>query len=169
MSSASGRGKPSRSASSVIVDKSVGYHDLKIDGYALTAGAPTASAKLRNFATGGSLGCALFAKTETLGRLAWARGGAGVESVRVHRCAAGGEPRRGPRRHVRGPAASANELCEHIDVGTVKSTLALAERHRCDGLKEECLDFLADPANLRAAICTHGLRRLSSRRFLLDF
>lgn len=71
--------------------------------------------------------------------------------------------------HVRGPAASANELCEHIDVGTVKSTLALAERHRCDGLKEECLDFLADPANLRAAICTHGLRRLSSRRFLLDF
>lgn len=97
MSSASGRGKPSRSASSVIVDKSVGYHDLKIDGYALTAGAPTASAKLRNFATGGSLGCALFAKTETLGRLAWARGGAGVESVRVHRCAAGGEPRRGPR------------------------------------------------------------------------
>ncbi|CAL5084912.1 unnamed protein product [Urochloa decumbens] len=51
----------------------------------------------------------------------------------------------------------ANKLCERVDAGTVKNTLALAERHRCDGLKEACLDFLADPANLRAAIGTHGL------------
>ncbi|OEL35745.1 BTB/POZ and MATH domain-containing protein 1, partial [Dichanthelium oligosanthes] len=51
----------------------------------------------------------------------------------------------------------ANKLCERVDAATVKTTLALAERHRCDGLKEACLDFLADPANLRAAILAHGL------------
>ncbi|TKW35590.1 hypothetical protein SEVIR_2G384200v4 [Setaria viridis] len=51
----------------------------------------------------------------------------------------------------------ANKLCERVDAGTVKTTLALAERHRCDGLKEACLDFLADPVNLRAAIGTHGM------------
>ncbi|CAL5061886.1 unnamed protein product [Urochloa decumbens] len=51
----------------------------------------------------------------------------------------------------------ANKLCVGIDAGTVKNTLALAEWHRCNGLKEACLDFLAHPANLRAAIGTHGL------------
>jgi speckle-type POZ protein len=51
----------------------------------------------------------------------------------------------------------ANKLCERVDADTVKTTLALTERHRCDGLKEACLDFLTHPANLRAAIGTRGL------------
>jgi speckle-type POZ protein len=51
----------------------------------------------------------------------------------------------------------ANKLCERVDAGTVKTTLALTEQHRCDGLKEACLDFLTHPANLRAAIGTRGL------------
>ncbi|KAL6657675.1 hypothetical protein ACP70R_005455 [Stipagrostis hirtigluma subsp. patula] len=51
----------------------------------------------------------------------------------------------------------ANELCDRVDAGRVKAILALAERHRCAGLKEACLGFLSDPGNLRAAIDTHGL------------
>jgi speckle-type POZ protein len=33
-------------------------------------------------------------------------------------------------------------LCEHINVTSVTSNLALAERHHCRGLKEACLQFL---------------------------
>jgi speckle-type POZ protein len=32
-SAASGSGKPSRSASTIVADNAAGYHDFKIDGY----------------------------------------------------------------------------------------------------------------------------------------
>jgi speckle-type POZ protein len=54
MAFASGCGKPSGSASSIVADRTVGYHDLKIDGFLLTVGAPTAlPIKSRPFTVGG--------------------------------------------------------------------------------------------------------------------
>nr|XP_051196889.1 BTB/POZ and MATH domain-containing protein 1-like [Lolium perenne] len=44
------------------------------------------------------------------------------------------------------------KLCNYIDVGTVATILALAEQHRCEGLKKACLHFLDIPANLRALL-----------------
>lgn len=49
-----------------------------------------------------------------------------------------------------------DKLCRLIDVGTVQTTLELAERHHCDRLKEACLRFLGAPGNLRAAMGTRG-------------
>jgi speckle-type POZ protein len=43
-------------------------------------------------------------------------------------------------------------LCEHIDVESVGATLALAVQHRCRVLKEACMQFLANPGNLEAAV-----------------
>ncbi|XP_037451038.1 BTB/POZ and MATH domain-containing protein 1-like [Triticum dicoccoides] len=58
-------------------------------------------------------------------------------------------------------------ICEeklrgYIDVGTVATILMLAEQHRCEGLKKACFDFLAAPANLRAAVATDGIQHLSA-------
>ncbi|CAD6202549.1 unnamed protein product [Miscanthus lutarioriparius] len=49
-----------------------------------------------------------------------------------------------------------DKLCRLIDVGTVQTTLELAERHHCIRLKEACLRFLGAPGNLRAAMGTRG-------------
>ncbi|TKV97565.1 hypothetical protein SEVIR_9G503000v4 [Setaria viridis] len=49
-----------------------------------------------------------------------------------------------------------DRLCRLVSVGTVKITLALAEQHKCDRLKEACLQFLGAPANLRAAMGARG-------------
>ncbi|KAL6638523.1 hypothetical protein ACP70R_023634 [Stipagrostis hirtigluma subsp. patula] len=35
-----------------------------------------------------------------------------------------------------------DKLCKRVDVGTVDAMLAIAEHHRCDGLKKACVDFL---------------------------
>nr|XP_040249742.1 BTB/POZ and MATH domain-containing protein 2-like [Aegilops tauschii subsp. strangulata] len=54
------------------------------------------------------------------------------------------------------------KLCKYIDIGTVATILALAEQHRCEGLKKACFHFLAAPANLRAVMATDGFQHLST-------
>jgi speckle-type POZ protein len=51
-------------------------------------------------------------------------------------------------------------LCGHIDVKSVGATLAFADQHSCRMLKEACMEFLADPANLEAAVSTRGFEEL---------
>jgi speckle-type POZ protein len=53
------------------------------------------------------------------------------------------------------------KLCDYIDVGTVATILALAEQHRCHGLKKACFHFLSSPANLRAVAASDGFMHLS--------
>ncbi|BAT10920.1 Os10g0424100, partial [Oryza sativa Japonica Group] len=52
-------------------------------------------------------------------------------------------------------------LCEHIGVATAATTLELAERHHCHGLKRACMEFLSSPTNLKAAMETDGFEQLS--------
>jgi speckle-type POZ protein len=52
-------------------------------------------------------------------------------------------------------------LCRHIDVDTVSTTLALAEQHQCQGLKEACFQFLKkSPGSLNAVMATDGFDHL---------
>lgn len=51
-------------------------------------------------------------------------------------------------------------LCGWIDVESVATTLALAERHQCAKLREACLRFLSWPDMLRAAMKTEGFGHL---------
>jgi speckle-type POZ protein len=53
------------------------------------------------------------------------------------------------------------KLCEYINAGNVATILALAEQHRCQGLKKVCFHFLSSPANLRAAVASDGFEHLS--------
>uniref|UniRef100_A0A0E0EY52 BTB domain-containing protein n=1 Tax=Oryza meridionalis TaxID=40149 RepID=A0A0E0EY52_9ORYZ len=53
------------------------------------------------------------------------------------------------------------KLCEHIDVSSVATILALAEQHHCDGLRNACFDFLSSPENLKAAMAGDGFEHLS--------
>jgi hypothetical protein len=50
------------------------------------------------------------------------------------------------------------QLSEHIDIMTVMTILALAEQHRCCGLKEACLQFLQvlSPTRLQNLLATQG-------------
>jgi speckle-type POZ protein len=48
------------------------------------------------------------------------------------------------------------KLREHIGVSSITTILALAEQHRCNGLKEACYKFLRCPANLKAVVATDG-------------
>ncbi|KAF7082037.1 hypothetical protein CFC21_085922 [Triticum aestivum] len=43
------------------------------------------------------------------------------------------------------------KLCAHIDVFTEATILAIAEQHRCHGLKKSCIEFLSTPAHMLAA------------------
>uniref|UniRef100_A0A0E0BAQ8 BTB/POZ domain containing protein n=1 Tax=Oryza glumipatula TaxID=40148 RepID=A0A0E0BAQ8_9ORYZ len=52
-------------------------------------------------------------------------------------------------------------LCEHIGVATAATTLELAERHHCHGLKRACMEFLSSPTNLKAVMETDGFEQLS--------
>ena len=52
-------------------------------------------------------------------------------------------------------------LCQHIDVSTVATTLALAEQHCCQGLKEACFAFLKSPKTLAEAMATDGFQHLA--------
>ncbi|RLN15467.1 hypothetical protein C2845_PM02G13440 [Panicum miliaceum] len=55
------------------------------------------------------------------------------------------------------------ELCDNcISTSTVANILALAEQHRCRGLKQACLDFLNSPANLQEVMVVDGLDHLIS-------
>ncbi|XP_052142979.1 BTB/POZ and MATH domain-containing protein 2-like [Oryza glaberrima] len=52
------------------------------------------------------------------------------------------------------------KLAKHIDCNMVVTTLALAEQHSCQGLKEACLEFLASPTNLERMMRTDGYKHL---------
>ncbi|XP_066351179.1 BTB/POZ and MATH domain-containing protein 1-like [Miscanthus floridulus] len=54
-----------------------------------------------------------------------------------------------------------DKLSGFVNVTTVAVILAFAVEHHCLGLKEVCLKFLEDPANLREVIKTDGLEFLS--------
>ena len=55
-----------------------------------------------------------------------------------------------------------DKLSEFVNVTTVAVILAFAVEHHCLGLKEACLRFLEDPANLREFVKTDGLEHLST-------
>jgi len=55
-----------------------------------------------------------------------------------------------------------DRLCRHINVASVAIILALAEQHRCRGLKEECLQFLESPAVLNAVAAAEGFDHLAN-------
>ncbi|KAM3389977.1 hypothetical protein ACQJBY_011874 [Aegilops geniculata] len=50
------------------------------------------------------------------------------------------------------------ELCEKIDVKTVRSTFALANQHNCERLKSDCLWFMSSPKVLGAVLETEGFK-----------
>ncbi|TVT99186.1 hypothetical protein EJB05_55455, partial [Eragrostis curvula] len=54
-----------------------------------------------------------------------------------------------------------DKLCGCIDTSSVVNTLALAEQHNCQGLKEKCFEFLK-ATNLNAAMATDGFNHLAS-------
>uniref|UniRef100_A0A0E0M7U9 BTB domain-containing protein n=1 Tax=Oryza punctata TaxID=4537 RepID=A0A0E0M7U9_ORYPU len=54
-----------------------------------------------------------------------------------------------------------DRLCRYIGIGTVMDILALADQHRCKGLKKACFDFLRSPANLSAVLAGDGFEHLS--------
>ncbi|XP_071679494.1 BTB/POZ and MATH domain-containing protein 2-like [Lolium perenne] len=53
-----------------------------------------------------------------------------------------------------------DKLCGLINVNTTTTILALAECHRCDGLKKACYGFLGAPGNLKAVAATDGFDHL---------
>ncbi|CAL4991306.1 unnamed protein product [Urochloa decumbens] len=53
-------------------------------------------------------------------------------------------------------------LCSYIGTSSVGTILALAEQHRCDGLKKACLKFHMSGSNLKAAIATDGSDHLAN-------
>nr|CAB3494679.1 unnamed protein product [Digitaria exilis] len=52
-------------------------------------------------------------------------------------------------------------LCRYIDVSTVATSLALAEQHRCQGLKKACFKFLKSPKTLDEVMATDGFQHLA--------
>ncbi|KAF8722878.1 hypothetical protein HU200_022014 [Digitaria exilis] len=54
-----------------------------------------------------------------------------------------------------------DKLCNHLEVSTVATTLALAEQHNCQGLKEACIEFLISPDALEAVMVTDGFEHLT--------
>ncbi|CAL4979498.1 unnamed protein product [Urochloa decumbens] len=55
-----------------------------------------------------------------------------------------------------------DKLCNHIDIGTVATTMALAEQHSCQGLRESCFEFLSIPDNLKKIKATDGYQHLKA-------
>ncbi|CAL4986660.1 unnamed protein product [Urochloa decumbens] len=55
-----------------------------------------------------------------------------------------------------------NKLCNHIDIGTVATTMVLAEQHGCQGLRESCFEFLSTPGNLKKIKATDGYQHLKA-------
>lgn len=55
-----------------------------------------------------------------------------------------------------------DRLCRHIAIGTAAIILTLAEQHSCSWLKKTCLDFVSDPANLKAVVASGGFEHLST-------
>jgi speckle-type POZ protein len=54
------------------------------------------------------------------------------------------------------------KLCQAIDVETVATTLALAEQHHCEQLKDACLGFIASRDVLAVILKTDGFKHLAA-------
>ncbi|GJN16382.1 hypothetical protein PR202_gb03365 [Eleusine coracana subsp. coracana] len=54
-----------------------------------------------------------------------------------------------------------DKMCEFLNARTVAAMLTFAGEHQCHGLKEACLQFLEDPANVREVVKNNGLEHLS--------
>ncbi|CAL4898714.1 unnamed protein product [Urochloa decumbens] len=54
-------------------------------------------------------------------------------------------------------------LCRRIDVDTVAVSLAVAEDHGCHALKATCLEFVATPGNMKAAMETEGFEKVKDK------
>lgn len=54
-----------------------------------------------------------------------------------------------------------DRLCDRIDTGSVATMLALAEKHRCAGLKDACFEFLGSSTTLFAVIETEEFKCLA--------
>ena len=57
-----------------------------------------------------------------------------------------------------------HKLCSYMDARMVATTLAIAEQHGCDELKEACHKFLASVQNLKAVIASDGFKHLKTIR-----
>lgn len=57
-----------------------------------------------------------------------------------------------------------DRLCDRIDTGSVATMLALAEKHRCAGLKDACFEFLGSSTTLFAVIATEEFKCLAQSR-----
>ena len=53
-----------------------------------------------------------------------------------------------------------DKLCMCIDTSTVATTLALAERHGCQGLKKVCFELLKSPSHLKTVLATESFDHL---------
>lgn len=51
-------------------------------------------------------------------------------------------------------------LCENLSVQTVATTLALADQHHCDMLKDACIEFMACSSVMNAVEATQGYKNL---------
>ncbi|KAJ1257087.1 hypothetical protein BS78_K222500 [Paspalum vaginatum] len=55
-----------------------------------------------------------------------------------------------------------HRLCSCIEASTLATILALAEQHRCHGLKKACFNFLTSPVNLKAVLAIDGFEYLNT-------
>jgi len=55
-----------------------------------------------------------------------------------------------------------DKLWYNINTSTLATTLALAEQHGCQGLKEACFEFLKTTTNLKAILESDGFQHLKS-------
>ncbi|RLN00245.1 hypothetical protein C2845_PM06G30960 [Panicum miliaceum] len=89
----------------------------------------------------------------------------GDAPLHVHRRAAReddhGRHGDGPR-PARGQLMCEETLSKRIDVSTVAGTLAVAEQHGCRDLKAACMEFLARPGNLKAAMEIEGYGKVKA-------
>lgn len=51
-------------------------------------------------------------------------------------------------------------LCESLEVQTVATTLALADQHHCDKLKDACIEFITSSTVIDAVLATQGYKNL---------
>ncbi|CAL4933544.1 unnamed protein product [Urochloa decumbens] len=54
-----------------------------------------------------------------------------------------------------------DKLCNHLEVSSVATSLALAEQHNCQGLKDACMEFLISSDTLDAVMLTDGFEHLT--------
>ncbi|KAK3121309.1 hypothetical protein QOZ80_8BG0650490 [Eleusine coracana subsp. coracana] len=54
----------------------------------------------------------------------------------------------------------ASLLVKYLDADTVATTLALADQHNCEKLKDVCIEFMTSSGEMEAVVATHGYANL---------